>query len=243
MKKSNRENNKSGSLERVAEEGGFVNLVKAIGEDSPEILTKTLGVAVGSILGTIAGEAAMAGTRIIHAAMKGQAWKQIASEFMKLKESGKISEDFVETDLGKACLLELLEAVDRSPDPQRIRVIKNAFLRIAADPGSANDAAIQQQLLHLIGTLSSGEIILLASAFRVGGSNQYPNADKWLNDMAHETGFREEGLVEMAEIPLMEKRLIHPRTFADKSGVKWGQRNRLTSLGERVCRLMMYENV
>ena len=75
-----------------------------------------------------------------------------------------------------------------------------------------------------------------------GGLDPFPlshnDARHWLDDMARETGFMDEGLVKLAEAPLMEKQLILPRTLGDGSGIRWGLRNRLTSLGERVCEFM-----
>jgi len=229
---------KTPSLELAAEKGGLGNLLRAIGEDSPEILTTVLSAAVTAQYGHAVGVAATIAVKILHAAVKGQGWRQIAVALEELKAKGRIKEDFVDSDLGKACLSELLEAIDRDPDPRRIDALKNAFLRIATQPGKNSEAIYQQQLLHVIGTLSSGEIVLLATMYRVGGANLYSDAHRWLNDMARETGFMDEGLVKLAEAPLMERHLILPRQYGDKSGISWGQRNRLTGLGERVCEFM-----
>jgi len=226
------------SLELASEKGGLGNLIRAIGEDSPEILTAVLGAAATATYGPVAGVAATFGVKLLHGALKGQAWSQVAVALQSLKTAGKIKEDFEDSDLGKACLAELLEAIDRNPDPRRIQALKNAFLRIATQPGTESEAVHQQQLLHIIGTLSSGEIALLGTMYRVGSKNKYTAASEWLSEMAHETGFVDQGLVELAEAPLMEKHLVLPRQHGDRSGIRWGQRNRLTSLGERVCTFM-----
>lgn len=229
---------KTPSLELAAEKGGLGNLIRAIGEDSPEILTTVLGAAVTATYGPVAGMAAIFGVKVLHGAVKGQGWRQIAVALNELKSKGRIKEDFVDSDLGKACLSELLDAIDKNPDPRRVQALKNAFLRIALQPGKDAEAVHQQQLLHLVGALSSGEIVLLATMYRVGGVNQYTGADRWLSDMANETGFLDQGLVKLSEKPLMEKHLVLPRTLVDGSGIDWGVRNRLTSLGERICLFM-----
>jgi hypothetical protein len=229
---------KSPSLELAIEKGGLGNLIRAIGEDSPEILTAALGTAVTATYGPVAGVAATFGVKLLHGALKGQAWSQIAVALQSLKTAGKIKEDFEDSDLGKACLAELLEAIDRNPDPRRIQALKNAFLRIATQPGTESEAVHKQQILHIIGTLSSGEIVLLGTMYRVGGKSKYTSANEWLIEMARETGFVDEGLVGLAETPLMEKQLVLPRQYSDRSGISWGQRNRLTSLGERICTFM-----
>jgi hypothetical protein len=226
------------SLEVAAEKGGLGNLMRAIGEDSPEILTTVLSTAVTAQYGHAAGVAATVAVKILHAALKGQGWRQVATTLEELKAKGKINEDFVDSALGKACLAELLEAIEKNPDPRRVEALKNAFIRIATQPGKEAEAIYQQQILHMIGSLSSGEIVLLATMYRVGGSNLYTDAHQWLNDMAKETGFRDEGLVKLAEAPLMEKHLVLPRQYGDGSGISWGQHNRLTGLGERVCEFM-----
>lgn len=216
-----------------------MNLLKATMEDSPELLTGVLGLTVAKFYGPIAGASAFLGTKIIHGALKGQGFQQIAAAFKTLRDQGKIEEDFIDSDLAKACLSEILQAIDQSPDPRRVEAIKNAFVRIAMAPGKTDGEKIyQQQLLNTIGLLSAGEIVLLAAMFRVGGKDNYMDAVRWLNEMARETGFNDEGLVELSETPLIEKRLIRPRTLSDKSGISWGSRNRLTTLGERVCQVI-----
>ncbi|MGH9637466.1 MAG: hypothetical protein ACRD72_21745, partial [Candidatus Angelobacter sp.] len=197
-----------------------------------------LGAVATAAYGPVAGVAATVGVKVLHGALKGQGWRQIAGALQPLKDAGKIKEDFEDSDLGKACLAELLDAIDRNPDPRRIQALKNAFLRIATQPGTDSEAVLQQQLLHMIGSLSSGEIVLLAAMYRVGDVRKYSSAQEWLTEMANETGFVDKGLVALAETPLMEKQLVIPRQHGDRSGVIWGQRNRLTSLGERVCAFM-----
>jgi len=229
---------KASSLEVAAETGGLGNLMRAIGEDSPEILTGVLGAAATAAYGPVAGVAATVGVKVLHGALKGQGWRQIAAALQALKEAGKIKEDFEDSDLGKACLAELLDAIDRNPDPRRIKALKNAFLRIATQPGTESEAIGQQQLLHVIGTLSSGEIVLLATMYHAGGARKYSSANEWLNEMANEAGFVDAGLVALAEAPLMEKHLVTPRQHGDRSGIIWGNRNRLTTLGEHVCAFM-----
>ena len=227
------------SLEIAAEKGGLGNLMRAIGEDSPEILTGIAGLAATAAYGPVEGVAAIVGAKVLHGALKGQGWRQVAAAILPLKKAGKIKEDFEDSDLGKACLTELLDAIDNNPDPRRIQALKNAFLRIAMNPGQDSEAVYQQQILHVIGSLSSGEIVLLATMYRLGTPGEkYSSAMKWLDETARETGLVDYGLVQMSETPLIEKHLVTRRQHDDNSGVMWGQRNRLTSLGERVCQFM-----
>jgi hypothetical protein len=224
-------------LERAVQTGRVGDLLKGIAEDSPEVLTGVLGQAVSTLYGAAAGAIAVSGIKVIHSALKGSGLRQIAIEFKKLKDQGKIKEDFLDTDLGRACLSDLLGAIEQNPDPRRIQALKAAFLRIAVNPGNEAEAIYQQQLLQAIGGLTSGEIILLATMLRVGGTNTHNRADAWLNDMAGKTGFLAEGIVELAEESLIKKKLIMPRA-EDNILIRWGQCNRLTSFGERVCRFM-----
>ena len=72
---------------------------------------------------------------------------------------------------------------------------------------SGNDAEAirQQQILHLIGTLTSGEIVLLGTMYRVGNIAKDSGAGAWLGQMAQETGLVNRELVELLEMPLIEK--------------------------------------
>lgn len=226
------------SLEKVAG-GGLNNLLRAIGEDSPEILTAVLGITVAGVYGPLAGTAATIGVKFLHASLKGQAWQQIAFELKKLKDAGKIQEGFVESNLGRACITELLDAIDQNPDPKRVEALRNVFLRIAVAPEKDARATYQQQLLHIVASLSSGEVVLLSTIYRVGGRQAYTGALEWQAEMAKETGFMDMDLVELNEFPLIEKHLVLPRKLSDKSGISWGNCNRLTALGERVCEYMV----
>ncbi len=80
---------KSAGLEIAVEKGGLGNLMRAIGEDSPEILTAVLGVAVTAAYGPVEGVAATVGAKFLHGALKGQAWKQIAAALQPLKMPGR----------------------------------------------------------------------------------------------------------------------------------------------------------
>jgi hypothetical protein len=115
---------KSPGLEVATQKGGLGNLLRAIGEDSPEILTGVLGEVVTGVYGPVAGVAATVGVKVLHGALKGQGWRQIAAALQPLKNAGKIKEDFEDSDLGKACLAELLDAIEKNPDPRRIQALK-----------------------------------------------------------------------------------------------------------------------
>lgn len=60
------------SLDQAADKGGLGNLVKGIGEESPEILTTLLGAVVASTYGAVAGLSAIFGVKVLHGALKGQ---------------------------------------------------------------------------------------------------------------------------------------------------------------------------
>lgn len=54
---------KAPSLEVATQKGGLGNLLRAIGEDSPEILTGVLGAAATAAYGPVGGVAATIGVR------------------------------------------------------------------------------------------------------------------------------------------------------------------------------------
>lgn len=70
------------SIEIAIQKGGLKNLVRAIAEDSPELLTSALGLAAAAAYGPVEGVAAVFGVKVLHGALKGQGLKQIAAALL-----------------------------------------------------------------------------------------------------------------------------------------------------------------
>ncbi len=205
--------------------------MKAIGEESPEILAGLLATLIPQAAGPI---------RMFQATLKGQFLRQLLVELERLRKAGAIREDYLKSDPAKACFADLLDAIDKtSPDPKRLDAMRRAFLKTMEQGTTGHDAPYSQQMLRVIYGLSAGEIVALAAIYQMGGSAGVA-AISWLTEVANKSGLLRLELVEEVEESLDRKRLIHPRA-AGKSGREsqnvliWGQRNRLTTLGQEVC--------
>jgi hypothetical protein len=215
-------------------------LKKAI-EESPEILTGVLGTLIPG---------ALLPARLFHAGLKGQFAKQLTVELEEFRKKGQINEDYLKSEPAAACFSDLLDFIDRiSPDPERYKAIREAFLRTMRRGEMGKGAVYAQQLLRIVYELSAGEIVVLATVYKMGSGGEV-TASFWLNDVANRSNILRSEIVEGIERSLMEKRLILPRSTEsaksrpdfDYPYIKiWGQRNRLTILGQEVCELIQRE--
>lgn len=72
--------------------------------------------------------AAVAGGRIVQGILKGRAFKQFGAEFKKLRETGKIPDDFAEKKYGFQTWVELMTIIDEEgPDEDRLEALKAMF--------------------------------------------------------------------------------------------------------------------
>ena len=161
-------------------------------------------------------------------------------EWDKYKEKGRISDEFEQSEDNWDCLQELLDFVDKDiPDSRRFEAMKNLYLNIAVDSASDMPGVNRQQLMRVCRSLSSGELIVLLNAYRLGlrrtrqerGSQ---SAASWLDLVAKKSGLYM-GLVEVNEGDLIKKGLLSRRTHADGSGVTLGQHFRVTDVGVALC--------
>lgn len=205
---------------------------KAIGTESPEILTGVLATVLPPVLPIV---------RLFHAGAKNNLIKQIVIEVEEFRKKGAINEDYLKTDEAHACFSDLLDSIDKiSPDPQRYDAIRTAFLKALERRETGHSAPHAQQLLRVIYELSSGEIVVLATIYGMGSPGGRQAANVWLSEVANKSGILRSEIVEEIEMSLMDKRLIALRgDVADpkryQNIIQWGVRNRLTSLGQEVC--------
>lgn len=178
--------------------------------------------------------------------LRGRTFLQaLMQEWERLREKGRIKEDYPETEQCQACLQEILDCVDHeSPDKIRFDFMKQIFLAAAAETITDRSSVLPQQLMSLARHLSSGEILVLAATHelskaqelsKVPGYMRDESASTWLKQVAKQSGLDHPGLVELHESALMQKHLITGRQFVDRSGVLLGQHYRLTSLGLSLC--------
>jgi hypothetical protein len=89
-------------------------------------------------------------------------------------------------------------------------------------------------------SLSSGEVILLTSIYRVATGEKFDTTQHfglhdWIQKMARVSGLKYGGLIELHEQNLIDKKLITPRMLPDKSGIQINPHFRLSDLGYNFC--------
>jgi hypothetical protein len=171
----------------------------------------------------------------------GQFLSVLLDEWNRFKGKGKVKEDYQHTEQHKVCLQELLEFLDKdSPDEIRFKALKQIFLVAASEEITDRNSMLPQQFMKIARSLSSGEVILLKSIYRVVkeepiDSKQHLGVQGWISKMTSVSGLKYSGLVEIYEQDLMDKKLVTPRTHGDKSGVSISPYFRLSDLGYELC--------
>jgi hypothetical protein len=162
----------------------------------------------------------------------------------RLREKGRIRDDYSQTEQCQACLQELLDCLDRdSPDKIRFDFIKRVFLAAAQEKRSDRDSVLPQQYMRLARQLSSGDILVFSAVYTLSNSPVKPTGDarEWLNRVAKQSGLEHSDLVEIYEKALMEKFLLTGRLLSDRSGVRTGH-YRLTPLAVGLCEFLLVDD-
>ena len=171
----------------------------------------------------------------------GQFLSQLSNEWNKYKEAGKIKDDYEFSEQHKVCLHELLDFLDKDiPDQMRFDLLKKIFILSAVENNS--DSILPQLYMKVCRNISSGSILILNAAYQITkerslGTKKYKElgASGWIDIIKEKSGLRYRSLVEIYEQELMEKRLISPREYSDRSGITIEPHFRLTDLGFNIC--------
>ena len=162
-------------------------------------------------------------------------------EWDKLREKGKIKDDYMNTEQHQACIGELLEALDRdNPDEIKFNILKKIFLVAATESQSNRESVLPHQYMVLARFLSSGEVLVLEAAHRIAKTHKFDiNQDKLYENslarIANESGLRFKDLVRIHEMELIEKNLFTIRMGLKNQEAHIGEHFRLTDLGWDFC--------
>lgn len=173
----------------------------------------------------------------------GRFLQTLKEEWEDYREQGRVEDDYLLTDQHQECLQELLDFLDQdSPDEIRFTVLMKIFLTSATESISDRNSVLPQQYMKVSRSLSSGEVLILFAAYEIVKNNKNidsgMSASVWLADIAKVSGLKYPELVETYETDLIEKNLLTPRTYNDRSGVSVGEHFRLTSLAWDLCQFL-----
>jgi hypothetical protein len=163
-------------------------------------------------------------------------------EWEKYREKGRIPDDYLKTEQHKECLLEILDYLDKAlPDEITFSVLKKIFIVASTEKISTRDSLLPQHYIRIIRKLSPGAILILTTAYIVAKEGitkeQTSNREArlWLIKIAERSGLIYIELVENYEEELIKYNLITDRQHTDRSGIFYGNHNRLTELGLNLC--------
>lgn len=181
----------------------------------------------------------VAGGRLAQALLKGRIFQQFGVEFKKLRDAGKIPDDFGEKKYGPKTWEELMRIIDEeSPDADRLEALKAMFYDVNKVNATDSERIAAYHLWQITKGLSSGEILLLKTAYEQRATYKsnnpgYPTYSNWAICMAGSIGHGVTGLVDIHERNLMEMGLLSKRDL-DHVGIA-ADNARLTDLGIKVC--------
>jgi hypothetical protein len=217
---------------------------KGFNESTENILVRSLQDLAEGLTGIAVAERKELALSIGHVFQKmrgGQFLSTFLEEWRKYKEKGRIKDDYQYTEQHKVCLSELLDFLDKDcPDAVRFEVLQKICLLAATESQTDRDSLLPQQYMKVARSLSSGELIVLNTCYRLSKDEKdwkvkYPSAGEWLKNVAEASKLGHTGLVELHENTLVDKHLLTPRTYSDRSGVALKPHYRLTDLGYGFC--------
>jgi hypothetical protein len=213
--------------------------------DTSATLSKTLTAIAEGLTGIGAAERKdwiLSFGHILQSIRGGRLLTVFANEWRTYREKGKITEDYQQSEQHQDCLQELLDFLDEGPpDTSRFTVLKKILLVAATETASRRDSVLPQQYMRICRHLTSGELLVLLTAHSVSKApppiklDTPESASVWLDAISRSSGLDYTELVEVHERALIEKNLLSPRLYPDRSGVSMGPHFRLTRLAHDLC--------
>jgi hypothetical protein len=198
---------------------------------------------VPGLLESTKGENATRLSRLLQAFNSGRFIQQLDKELADLRKSSSIKDDYFVQEQALEGLQILFEFIDEdSPDLVRFEAMKQVFLTMCQEKDNLSDRndPIPTQLLRICRGLSSGELIVLTTAYKLRTEVKEERKQGkqpigyWHEEIAQGSGLVFPDLVDFHERKLMDKNLITPR-YQNDDLIYYGAKNRLTDLGETLC--------
>lgn len=204
-----------------------------IQEPAMVVLEVLTGLMAGGIKGAL-----VTGGKLAQGAFKARLYQQFAIELSKLRDEGKIEDDFVEKKYGYKTWVDLFKIIDEeSPDEDRLEALKAMFFDVNRANATDGERIVAYQLWQITKTLTSGDLLVLKATYQIlpGWGAGHSSYAHWKNAIAQNCGGIPTAMVDLYEKHLTESLLLTPRQHGDGSGIL--QTNaRLTDLAIRLCK-------
>lgn len=189
---------------------------------------------------------------LVQASIKYKLYSQLGKEIKSYIEKGKIKEDFLNKDLNKQALSDLLKFIDEtSPGEDQFNAMKTLFLNSVSNDSKQEIQILSYQFMKICRKLESSDLLILKAAYDIKyhrfnkklittGVNHKTllsnkDANSWLKTISDQIGHGISSLIEVQEEKLISLKLIGSRTHSDGSGIQANGNYRLTELGCRIC--------
>ncbi|PIQ78690.1 MAG: hypothetical protein CO042_03245 [Parcubacteria group bacterium CG_4_9_14_0_2_um_filter_41_8] len=178
--------------------------------------------------------------RLVQALVKNNLLMQLGREINTYIKEGRIKEDYLETDLNRLTLVELLKCIDEdSPDENRFEAMKKIFFEGASIDADGTKQALSYELMKVCRKLSSIDLLILAvchdSIDEGAKESTVHSREQWIGQVSQKLPFGYKEFVELREENLEKLHLISGRTYSDGSGIRNQTTWRLTPLGTKLC--------
>lgn len=187
--------------------------------------------------------------RTLLAANSGGMLKQLAGEWKKLREKGRLQtdEEIASNRFAITALIDLVEIIDSNPEKDRVKAVKALFFLIISKDQNDEEELLAYELFKISKELSAAEMIILKEindlapilqkeAEESTNPNSIMSPKRWFKRIADTTGYKVPQLVErkmnkLAELGLVSEIVlrspgIHPKNFKP------------TELGEELCSIL-----
>jgi len=174
--------------------------------------------------------------------IKFEFFEEFLKEWNKMRDKGKIKVDYQQSEQFKELFSELLDLLEReNSNKEKLKLLKKIFIVAGMEKETDRESVLPLEYLKLGSKLSSGEILILISSYKIAKEDKYQKtpfagADEWLKAIASDSKLKLKSLVESHEATLIEKQLLTKRENADNSGVRLQPHYRLTDFGYEFCK-------
>ena len=116
---------------------------------------------------------AVYGGKIAQAALKGHLFEEVAREVNRLREKGKIDENFGETKYGYQSWVQLLTIIDNEcPDPDRLEALKAMFFSVNRVNAADWEKVLAYQLFQIAKEVTSSQLLLMKACYELARVTQ-----------------------------------------------------------------------
>ncbi|MBL4697561.1 MAG: hypothetical protein JKX70_01885 [Phycisphaerales bacterium] len=192
--------------------------------------------AITGLLGRDKNENFVSVSKVVQATIKNHGFEQLKEEWEKLKQEGKIADEYVASEACRDRFARVCRYFDSDfVDPKAIELMRRIFIN--ASVLNNQEDILPAQYIDLVSNLEVGEISILVACYKQccgqgfvidSGAVGYA---QWSKEIACLTGLRHQELVDQFCRSLINKGLLNQRVYADSSGFNEYGRGGLSSFG------------